>query len=97
MKLTKEELIKKISESAIEDDKKIELLEDVSDSFEVEEKREEINLDDYVAKADYEELKRKYIERFNGPAQQVAEEPEEVVEEEKKDITIEDLFVEEKD
>lgn len=66
MKLSKEELKAKVSELGIEDDVKISLLEDIEDSFEapVEDdsrvSREEY--DDMSMK--YEDIKKRYIERF---------------------------------
>ena len=83
MKLSKEELKKKIDEKISDDDVKIELLEDIEDSFEVKEdeseKVEKTAYDEVVAERD--EIKRKYKERFlNG-----SEEKEETKEEEKED------------
>lgn len=66
MKLSKEELKAKVSELGIDDDVKISLLEDIEDSFEtpVEDdsrvSREEY--DDMTMK--YEDIKKRYIERF---------------------------------
>lgn len=66
MKLSKEELKAKVSELGIDDDVKISLLEDIEDSFEmpVEDdsrvSREEY--DDMSMK--YEDIKKRYIERF---------------------------------
>lgn len=61
MKLSKEELIKKINDYEIGDDIKIELLEDVSDSFEAPE-IDNSELEELKIK--YEELKEKYKARF---------------------------------
>ena len=80
MKLSKEELKKKIDEKIEDEDLKIELLEDIEDSVDVmkedeTEKVEKTAYDEVVAERD--EIKRKYKERFlNG------EEPSEEVEEE---------------
>lgn len=80
MKLSKEELKKKIDEKIEDEDLKIELLEDVEDSVDVmkedeTEKVEKTAYDEVVAERD--EIKRKYKERFlNG---------EEVKEDEKED------------
>lgn len=66
MKLSKEELKAKVSDLGIDDDVKISLLEDIEDSFEtpVEDdsrvSREEY--DDMSMK--YEDIKKRYIERF---------------------------------
>lgn len=80
MKLSKEELKKKIDEKIENEDLKIELLEDIEDSVDVTkeddtEKVEKTAYDEVVAERD--EIKRKYKERFlNG---------EEVKEDEKED------------
>ena len=79
MKLSKEELLKKVNEMEIEEEKKVELIEDISDSMEVEEKVD----DGYKEK--YDELLIKYKERFFEPK---AEEKDEDVEEEKKEKVI---------
>ena len=88
-KLTKEELISKIKDSAIEDEMKIELLEDITDSFEIEDRSSE--LEEMTAK--YEDLKSKYIARFETVSEEskdeeVKEEPkdEEIKEEEVIDV-----------
>ena len=66
MKLNKEELKKKIDEKIIDEDLKIELLEDIEDSIDVSEdeteKVEKTAYDEVVAERD--EIKRKYKERF---------------------------------
>lgn len=67
MKLSKEELKKKIDEKIENEDLKIELLEDIEDSVDVmkeddTEKVEKTAYDEVVAERD--EIKRKYIERF---------------------------------
>lgn len=94
MKLSKEELLKSITENdGITDESKVTLLENVADSFE-----EGPDMSAYVEKSAYDELKRKYIERFTSGAETKPEpDPEPEEEEEKKKITIDDLFVEEKE
>ena len=80
MKLSKEELKKKIDEKIEDEDLKIELLEDIEDSVDVmkedeTEKVEKTAYDEVVAERD--EIKRKYKERFlNGeePSEEVKEE-----------------------
>lgn len=67
MKLSKEELKKKINEKIENEELKIELLEDVEDSVDAikddeTEKVEKTAYDEVVAERD--EIKRKYIERF---------------------------------
>ena len=85
MKLTKEELITKIQGAEITDDFKMELLEDVSDSFET------VDEDKFIERVKYDELKDKYIKRFTEGAV-TEEKPDTKGEEEKKEITYEDLF-----
>lgn len=66
MKLSKEELKKKIDEKIEDEDLKIELLEDIEDSVDIAEdeteKVEKTAYDEVVAERD--EIKRKYKERF---------------------------------
>lgn len=91
MKLSKEELKKKIDEKIENEDLKIELLEDIEDSVDVmkedeTEKVEKTAYDEVVAERD--EIKRKYKERFlNGeePSEEVKEE-EDLKEEEIIDV-----------
>lgn len=91
MKLSKEELKKKIDEKIEDEDLKIELLEDIEDSVDVAkedetEKVEKTAYDEVVAERD--EIKRKYKERFlNGeePSEEVKEE-EDLKEEEIIDV-----------
>ena len=91
MKLSKEELKKKIDEKISDDDLKIELLEDIEDSIEVSEdeteKVEKTAYDEVVAERD--EIKRKYKERFlkgEDKPDEDAEDDEELKEEEVIDI-----------
>lgn len=60
MKLSKDELIAKINGYEIDDNVKIELMEDVTDSFENTVDTSETD----ELKAKYEELKQKYKDRF---------------------------------
>lgn len=91
MKLSKEELKKKIDEKIEDEDLKIELLEDIEDSVDIikeddTEKVEKTAYDEVVAERD--EIKRKYKERFlNGeePSEEVKEE-EDLKEEEIIDV-----------
>ena len=62
MKLSKDELISKINGLEIDDEVKIGLLEDVTDSMEVVPEADNSELEEVKAK--YEELKTKYKERF---------------------------------
>lgn len=87
-KLTKEELIKKISEKVSDAEVQIELMEDITDS--IGEEADNSELEDLKVK--YEELMNKYRERFlevkevKEEIEEVQEEPEEVSEEEVIDI-----------
>lgn len=81
MKLSKEELKKKIDEVVQDDEIKISLLEDIEDSIEVADESEKVEksaYDEVVAK--YEEIKQKYKDRFLK-----GEEPEEKEDEETED------------
>lgn len=86
MKLSKEELKKKIDEKIVDDELKIELLEDIEDSFEAPAEVQE-DTEDYKAK--YEELKEKYKARFldsDSTAEKEEEKTEELEEVEEIDI-----------
>lgn len=75
MKLSKEELIEKINSLAIDDEIKISLMEDVSDSVEMQ---EDHSSEVEELKAKYEELKNKYKERFlSGDPEEKTEEKDE--------------------
>lgn len=92
MKRSKEELLKVITENeGITDETKVALLEDIADSFE-----EGPDMSAYVDKAAYDELKQKYIERFTSGAE-VKKDPEPEEEPEEKEISIDDLFVEDEE
>lgn len=85
MKLSKEELKKKIDEKIEDEDLKIELLEDIEDSVDVSddtEKVEKTAYDEVVAERD--EIKRKYKERFLSP-EEVKENTENVEEKESEE------------
>lgn len=80
MKMNKEELKKKIDTYEIPDEIKIELLEDIEDSVEVnDDKIEKTEYENLNAK--YEDLKAKYKERFMSSDSEVEEEKEDDVEE----------------
>ena len=99
MKLTKQELIQSVSDRIQDDDIKMLLLEDISDSF-VDEPVEVDTAEADKLKAEiedlrmkYDELKQKYIDRFTKP--EVAEEiqPEEINDVEMKEKEIVDVKV----
>ena len=90
MKLTKEELITKVTEKVGDDDLKMELLEDIADSFDdkeevviTEEEMKELSNKLEELSWKYEDLKAKYIERFTSGS----EDPDkkDLVEEEEKE------------
>lgn len=97
MKLSKEDLIKKINEKAIDEDIKVELIEDVSDSFEVaevvEDKTEE--LEEMTRK--YEELREKYKERFLSGSDVEEEKSEEEGLKEEEVVDVKEIFEEEEE
>ena len=83
MKLSKEDFKKKVNEMEIDDETKIELLEDIEDSFDVEINNTELE----EIKAKYEELKEKYKARFlDSDSKEDENEKEEVKEVEEVDI-----------
>lgn len=85
MKLSKEELIEKINGLAIEDEIKIALLEDVTDSMEIVEPD---NSELEEIKSKYEELKTKYKERFLKGSEETNEDEKEDSEELKEEEVI---------
>ena len=96
MQRSKEELKEKINELDIDDDKKIELLEDIEDSMEVKkESEEEKDEAEKIEKAEYErvirerdEIKQKYKDRFlqGEVTPESHEEDEDVMEEKIEEI-----------
>ena len=93
MKLSKEELLAKVNEKVMDEDVKIELMEDITDSFS---DTEEVKDDERVKELEekYKVLQEKYKERFlNGndeEKKEVAEEKE-VDEEELKEEEVIDI------
>lgn len=88
-KLTKDELLSKISEKVENQDLSIELMEDISDSFDVDESSIKAEYESKIAELTeaLDELKRKYKERFV--------KGEDVTEEANEEITPEELTEEE--
>lgn len=65
MKLSKEELKKKIDEVVQDDEIKISLLEDIEDSIDVADESEKVEKSAYdELETKYEEIKQKYKDRF---------------------------------
>ena len=85
MKLTKEELKKKVNEMNIDDENKIVLLEDIEDSFDVSEVD---NTELEEIKTKYEELKERYKARFvDSDSKEEEVKKEELEEVEEVDVT----------
>ena len=91
-KLTKEELIAKINEKLADNTElAVELMEDVTDSFEVD------NTELEALKMKYDELLQKYKDRFVSGEEVKEEEKEEVIDEEEKVIDVQEIFDEGED
>lgn len=87
MKLTKEDLIKKVSEAGIDDEFKMALLEDIADSMET------VDMSKFVEVSKYDELKDKYIKRFTeGAVSEESPDPKGDPEDEEKETTYDDIF-----
>ena len=89
-KLSKDELLKKITEKITDEDLVIELMEDISDSLDVSTEDEKKILEDKITELELkvEDLKTKYKERFlkGEVIEEVKEEIDEPKEEEVIDI-----------
>lgn len=90
MKLNKDELIQKINEKVMDEDVKIELMEDITDSFEVESEEKTEVEDERVKELEekYKNLQEKYKERFLKGSEVVEEEKEDETEELKEEEVI---------
>ena len=104
MKLSKEELKAKVSELEIDDDVKISLLEDIEDSFDqVEEDESRVSREEYDdINMKYEDMKKRYIERFLSKEEvaeleDAKEKIEEVLDDSIEPEMEEDFFIEEKE
>lgn len=66
MKLSKDELIKKVNEKVMDEDVKIELMEDITDSFDVVEAPKDDGKDERIFELEEQvkTLREKYKERF---------------------------------
>lgn len=91
MKLSKDELIQKINEKVMDEDVKIELMEDITDSFEVT--SEEPKEDERVAELEekYKNLQEKYKERFLKGSEVAEEESEETEEKQEEVVDIKEI------
>ena len=100
MKLSKDELKAKIDEKISDEDLKIELLEDVEDSIEVEDREEKVSKEEYEkVVAERDEIKKKYKERFLGKEDEKEDEKEEDEEglSEEEVIDVKEIFKEEEE
>lgn len=102
-KLSKDEFLKKVNEMDFNDDVKISLMEDITDSLEDSSSElDSLKAEIEQLKSELEEAKRKYIERFLS-AEEVKDEikdevnDEEVYEEKESEdvIDVKDIFVDE--
>ena len=94
MKLSKDELIAKINEKVMDEDVKIELMEDITDSVETEgSTNEEDKQRIEELKIKYKDLQEKYKERFlNSNTKEDKEDKEEMIgNEEEKTIDIKEI------
>ena len=66
MKLSKDELLAKINDKVMDEDVKIELIEDVTDSFEIDDSNSNEEYDQRIKELEdkYKNLQEKYKERF---------------------------------
>ena len=88
-KYSAEELSSRVNELELDDDVKISLMEDITDSVSPDESEELAGVKSELekAKADYEELKEKYKARFlKAVESEEKEEPEELEEKEVIDV-----------
>ena len=92
-KLSKEELIAKINEKLADNSElAVELMEDVTDSFEID------NSELEALKIKYDELLQRYKDRFvNGEVENEIKEEEPVIEEEEKVIDVQEIFEDEEE
>lgn len=89
-KLTKEELIAKINEKELPEEFKIELMEDITDSF--GESEEMVTKEEFESITNkYEELLGKYKERFLDSKEEVKKEDEDKEYEEKEVIDVKEI------
>ena len=83
MKLSKDELLAKINEKVMDEDVKIELIEDVTDSFEIDDSNSNEEYEQRITDLEdkYKNLQEKYKERFLNKVEEKEddEEKEEVI------------------
>ena len=89
MKLSKDELISKINEKVMDEDVKIELMEDIADSVEAEgstNEEDKQRIEELETK--YKDLQEKYKERFLNSNTKENKEDKEMTDNEEEDKTI---------
>ena len=91
MKLSKEELIKKVNEKVMDEDVKVELMEDITDSFDTEEKTEVEDERVKELEEKYDNLLQKYKERFLSSDKEPEKEEEYEEAEEEKIVDIKEI------
>ena len=96
MKLSKDELKAKIDEKIEDENLKIELLEDVEDSYDVE--KDVVSKEEYdKVVAERDEIREKYKARFLSKDESVEEEKEDEGLEEKEEIDVKEIFKDEEE
>ena len=88
MKLSKDELLAKINEKVMDEDVKIELIEDVTDSFEVDDSNSNEEYDQRIKELEdkYKNLQEKYKERFLNKVEEKEDDDEKEDDEEKEEV-----------
>lgn len=88
MKLSKDELLAKINEKVMDEDVKIELIEDVTDSFEVDDSNSNEEYEQRITELEdkYKNLQEKYKERFLNKVEEKEDVDEKEDDEEKEEV-----------
>ena len=88
MKLSKDELLAKINEKVMDEDVKIELIEDVTDSFEVDDSNSNEEYEQRITELEdkYKNLQEKYKERFLNKVDEKEDDEEKEDAEEKEEV-----------
>ena len=88
MKLSKDELLAKINEKVMDEDVKIELIEDVTDSFEVDNSNSNEEYEQRITELEdkCKNLQEKYKERFLNKVEEKEDDDEKEDDEEKEEV-----------
>ena len=88
MKLSKDELLAKINEKVMDEDVKIELIEDVTDSFDVDNSNSNEEYEQRITELEdkYKNLQEKYKERFLNKVEEKEDDDEKEDDEEKEEV-----------